>query len=402
MENKKFNFVVNNMSTSNAPQYTERVSRLGWVNYGEDNLYPDYLISLMNMSAKHNAILKRKSMMIGGNGWDTSNLDGVAISFLSNSYNELNLDQIVFRSAYDLELFGSFALEIIYSKDKTKIAEINYIPVNKVRLSEDNESIYFCNDWTNLRKFAPIKYPVYNPKNKTSNQILYVKEYRPGNEYYSQPEYISCVNWIELEYHISAFHLNQVKNGFMPSMIINFTTIPADDKMDEIIRQLKNDYSGAQGETVMFLFSDGIDRAAQITPITLNNSDERFIQLNKEITQGILVGHSVTNPGLFGVSQEGEMGQKSVILESLEMFQSMYISPKQQLIEDIYNKLLKQNGSQSKLVLNKYELDLEKIEEGSNSEIGYEQIEPIDIERQAKANLKGTILGTQKIININE
>ena len=61
------------------------------------------------------------------------------------------------------------------------------------------------------------------------------------------------------------------------------------------------------------------------------------------------------------------MGQKSIILESLEMFQSMYINPKQQLVEAVYNKLLKFNNSSSKLVLNKYKLDIEKITEGDGN-----------------------------------
>ena len=361
---KTVQFTVHNFNSSNAPQYIERITRAGYVSYGEDNLYPDYLISLMNRSAKHNAILKRKAMMIGGNGFDTTSIDGIAASFLANAYNDMSVNDIVFRSSYDLELFGAFAIEVIYSKDKTKIAELNYIPANKVRLSECGKYVYYSNDWSNLRKFAPEKYPAYNPKNPVGTQILYVKEYRPGSEYYGQPEYLSAVNWIDLEYEISAFHLNQVKTGFMPSMIINFTTgVPSDDEMKDVIRQLKNDFQGAQGESVMFLFSDGADRAAQITPVQLNNSDERFVILNKEITQGVLTGHSVTNPGLFGVSQEGELGMKSVILESLEIFQGMYIDPKQQIVETVYNKLLKFNGSSTKLKLNKYKLDLEKINE---------------------------------------
>lgn len=364
-DNKKTTqFVVHNFNSSNAPQYVEKAMRSGYISYGEDNLFPDYLISLMNRSAKHNAILKRKAMMIGGNGWDLNNLDGVAAQFVANPYNDMNLNEIVFRTAYDLELFGAFALEIIYSKDRSKIAEINYIPANKVRLSEDYKYVYYSNDWSNLRKFAPVKYPAFDPKNPVASQILYVKEYRPGSEYYGQPEYLSCINWVALEWEISTFHLNQVQNGFMPSMIINFTTgVPSDQEMKDVIRQLKSDYQGAQGETVMFLFSDGQEQVAQITPIQLNNSDERFIMLNKEITQGILTGHSVTNPGLFGISQEGELGQKNIILESLEMFQGMYIEPKQQIIEGIYNRLLRFNNSQSKLVLNKYKLDIEKISE---------------------------------------
>ena len=367
-ENKKdIQLAFHNFGTGEStPIYTERITRSGYISYGEDNLYPDYLISLMNRSAKHNAILKRKAMMIAGNGFNKTNVDGIAAQFLANPYNEMTIEEIAFRVAYDLELFGAFSLEIIYSKDKSKIAEVNYLPVNKIRLAEDHKNVFFSNDWCNLRKFGPEKYPTFDAKNPTATQILYAKEYRPGTEYYGIPEYISCVNWIELEYEISTFHLNQVKNGFLPSMVINFTNgVPSDDEMKDVIRQLKHDFTGAKGETVMFLFSDGKDRAAEITPITLNDSDERFIQLNNEITQGILTGHSVTNPGLFGISTPGELGQKSIILESLEMFQSMYIAPKQDIVANIFNKLLNFNGSTTKLELNKYELDIQKITEGS-------------------------------------
>lgn len=368
MEDKKdkdLQFTFHNFGLEEGlPIYTERITRSGYVSYGEDNLYPDYLISLMNRSAKHNAILKRKAMMIAGNGFNKDNIDGIAAQFLANPYNEMSIDEIAFRVAYDLELFGAFSLEIIYSKDKSKIAEINYLPVNKIRLGEDRKNIFFSNDWSNLRKFGPEKYPTFNTKNPVGTQILYAKEYRPGTEYYGIPEYISCVNWLELEYEISTFHLNQVKNGFMPSMVINFSNgVPTDDEMKDVIRQLKHDFQGAKGETVMFLFSDGKDRAAEITPITLNNSDERFIQLNKEITQGVLTGHSITNPGLFGISTPGELGQKSIILESLEIFQSMYIAPKQDIVANIFNQLLKFNNSTTKLYLNKYELDIQKITE---------------------------------------
>lgn len=347
-----------------AVQYTERISRAGFVLYGNDNLYPDFLISLMNRSAKHNAIVKRKASMIAGSGFVTEGLDGTAIRFISNVYNECNLNDMAYKSAYDLEIFGGFSLQIIYSKDKKSIAEINYLAQNKIRLSECKKYAYYSDDWANTKKYTPVKYPLYDPKNPTSTQILYYKEYRPGVEYYSQPGYIPAVNWITLEYEISAFHLNQVNNGFAPGMIINFTSgIPSDDEMREVIRQLQADFESARnaGKT-MFLFSDGQDRAAQITPVQLNNSDERFIQLNKEITQGIMIGHEVTNPEIFGVSVAAELGGKNNYLESLEVFQSTYVSPKQNQIDKVYNQLLKFNSSSSTLELKKYELDLQKVE----------------------------------------
>lgn len=364
-ENNKFQFHMFNMAdTSSLPIYVERKTRQGWITYGENNLYPDLMITLMNRSGKHNAILKRKSSMIAGNGWNMEKLDGKAVNFLANVYNEDNMNDIAYKAAFDLEIFGAFALQIIYSKDKSKIAEINFLPVNKIRLSECNEYVYYCEDWSNIRKNIPTKYPIFDPKNPQGSQVLYYKEYRPGNEYYGIPNYISAVNWIQLEYEVSQFHLSQVKNGFSPGMIINFTSgIPSDEEMRDVIKNLKMDFQGARnaGE-VMFLFSEGLDQSAQITPVQLNNSDERFIQLNKEITQGILVAHEVTNPGLFGISQEGELGQKNIILESLEIFQSVYVSPKQKQIEKVFNRLLRFNGSQSVLELNEYQIDIEKIE----------------------------------------
>lgn len=354
-----------NWDKSLAPQFVETISRRGFVNFGADNLYPDYLISLLNRSSKHNAIIKRKAMMVGGNGFVMDGLSTETINFISNVYDELNLNEILHRISFDFELFGGFALELIYSKDRTKIASINYIPFNKCRLSDCRKYVYYSDDWTNLNKFAPIKKPIMDLQNPVVNQILYVKEYRPGNEYYPTPDYLPIVPYCELEYDICLFHLNQVKNGFAPSMVITFNNgVPNDEEMRDVIHQLQNDYQGAMNSgKVMFLFSDGIERAPQITPIQLNNSDERFVELNREITQGILTGHQVTNPGLFGISVPGELGQKNVILESLEIFQSTYVDPKQKAIERIFNKLGRFNNLPDQLVLKKYSLDLEKINE---------------------------------------
>lgn len=354
---------VQEPGTSKAPQYEEKYTRGGWISYGADNLYPDYLISLMNRSGQHNAILERKSMMIAGNGWNKDGLDGQAAQFIANPYNEFNLDEIAYRCAYDLELFGAFSLEVLYSKDRSKIAEIKYLPNNKIRLSDDGSHMFYSNDWSNLRKFAPIKQPIFNTtKNLSSGQILYTKSYRPGVEFYGQPGYLPCVNWIELEYEVSCFHLNQVRKGFSPQLVINFAEVPTQEEIDDTIKRLKNDYKGAQGEVIMFTFGTN----TTITPIDLNDSDERFIELNKEMKEGMFIGHNITNPELFAKSVAGELGNKSTILESLEIFQSSYITPRQIIIENTFNKLLKVNGSSSKLKLNKYQLDLTKIETPTN------------------------------------
>lgn len=369
MEQNNFKYGIHKFEeiTSGAPIYREKVTRGGWVSYGDDNLYPEYLLSLQNRSAKHNSILQRKALMLGGNGWDKELIkdEQSAIKFFNNIYNDDNLDQILYKVGYDLELFGSFSLEIIYSKDGTKISEVNYLPVNKVRLSECEKYIYYSDDWSNTKKYPPIKKPKFDPSNPTQAQILYVREYRPGVEYYGIPDYISVVNWVELEYEISLYHLNQVKNGFHPSMIINFSNgVPSDDEINDTVKQMQNDFQGAmKAGKVMFLFSDGKERAVEVTPVQLNNSDERFIELNKEITQGILTGHNVVNPNAFGISVPGSLGGKNEILESIQLFQATYIEPKMRFLEGIFNRLSQFNDIVSPFVINPYKIDFTNIED---------------------------------------
>jgi len=66
--------------------------------------------------------------MIGGAGF--SSLDIRTEEFLI----ENNMDDILLRISYDYELYGNFALNIIWSRDRQSIAKINYIDVSKVRV----------------------------------------------------------------------------------------------------------------------------------------------------------------------------------------------------------------------------------------------------------------------------
>lgn len=368
MENKEnFKVKVINMSADYyIPKYEERKIKDAWITWGEGNNFPSRLLSLMNKSSKHNAILKTKAAMIGGNGFNKDNLSLSALQFIKNVYNKYDLDEILARVSYDLEIYGAFSLNIVWSRDRKSIAQINYIDPTKIRIATPNEnseidSYWVCDDWTSIRKHQPVLYPGFSTKNRSqASQILYVKDYRPGCEFYGIPEYISASNWIELEWEISMFHISSIRNGFHPSMVINFATgVPTEEEMDTVIRRLRQEYEGAaSGSKVIFTFSDGGDTAPTITPIQLNDSDQRFIELNKNVTEGILVGHRVVNPTLFGVKTEGELGGKNDILESMQVFQAQYIDPKQYLIEKVFNKLSRVNGITDILKINKFEIQL--------------------------------------------
>jgi len=55
--------------------FEEKSSGKGWINYGEDNLYPQYLVNLYQKSATHNALCTSIAYMIFAKGVQTDSLD---------------------------------------------------------------------------------------------------------------------------------------------------------------------------------------------------------------------------------------------------------------------------------------------------------------------------------------
>lgn len=357
----------------NLPQPTERVNKTKkWVEMGADNLYPNYLISLSIKSSLHSSILKQKSMLIGGGGWTKPNLSPEAQLFLKNIYNDDDLDEILFKCSTDIELYGGFYLNIIWSKDRNTISEINYIDPSKVRICipdvdekyPQGEKYWVSDGWENVQKYPPVLYDGFSTVNKKKrSQILYVKEYRPGNEWYAIPEYISGIKYIELEWEISNWHLNNVKNGFAPSMHVNFPIgQPSNEEAFEIIKRLKNQYQGSEmAGNVVVTFSDTPEGAVTFDPIELNASDSRFLMLNDATTDGILKAHRVVDPELFGIQTPGSLGTRANLMESLEIFQVQYINPKQRLIEKTFNWLKRINGIKDNLIIKAYEPSFSKL-----------------------------------------
>jgi hypothetical protein len=53
-----------NLEKTSELNYEEKMIRDGYISWGEDNLWPKYLQSLMDKSSKHNAVIKSKASMI--------------------------------------------------------------------------------------------------------------------------------------------------------------------------------------------------------------------------------------------------------------------------------------------------------------------------------------------------
>ncbi len=360
-----------NMSVQVIPQYEENFNRMGFIEFGYDNLFPQKLIKLMAESALNNAIICGKAQMVGGNGWVKKDLSPDALLFLKNVYSKYDLDELLARISYDKELYGAFALNIIWSKDRTKISQIDYVDPSKLRIAvpdnkyPDLDRYWLCDNWDDMRKHDPILYPGFSVSDrKKASQILYVKDYHPGSEYYGIPEYYSGINWINLEWEISQFHLSNIQRGFTPNYMINFISgNPSDEQKRVLKRQAENELKGAtRGGNNIITFTDK-DSVPIFTAMQTNDNDTKFIELCENMRQGIINAHRINDPAIFGINNDkGVIVSQSRNLNSIEEFQASYITPRQNSIEKVFNRLLRINNIYDNLKIEEYKIKYSKMD----------------------------------------
>ena len=322
------------------PQVTETANK-DWIQFGTDNLYPQYLLELYNGSSINNAIIKGVSSMIYGEGLEATNKQD------SNEHKEqwLRLTSLLGHSqkdllkclAFDLKLFGMCYVNTIWNKPRTKIVEMYHIPAQYIRSGKADgygnvNEYYYSADWTNTRKHKPRTYKAFDEKDRTNaSQVLCIKDYSPGSYYYSLPDYQGSTSYIQLDMEIAQFHLSNIKSGMFPSMAVNFANgVPTREERRTIERQINSKFGGSgNAGKILITFNDGKDTAPEIVPINANDNSDSYQFLSTETTQKVLTGHRVTSPLLFGVKGDGSgFGNNADELrDSYSLFNNTVIKP---------------------------------------------------------------------------
>ena len=332
-----------------------------WVQYGDNdyrNLFPSYLVDLYNNSATHAAVVNATAAMIAGDDLLVDESKDLAQyvdlkKFLANANSKETAHDIIVKLAFDLKLQGSFALNVIWSKDRTKIAEIYHIPAEQLRVGVPDEhgrvkDYYISADWAQYRKkeYMPKRVAAFNMQDRReASQIIYTGLYSPAMELYHTPDYVASTNWIEVDSLTADYHLNNIANGFSGSFFINFANgIPTKEERERIERQITQKFSGASnaGKFVLTFTEDGQEKP-EIVPIQVSNADKQYTVLNELCIQNIMIGHRVTSPMLLGVKTEGQLGGRNELIQAYEMYMNTVVKPYQNIILRTFKRLLAVN-----------------------------------------------------------
>ena len=321
----------------------EKENRSGWIDYGNDNLYPQYLINLYYNSPIHNALTNSIAFMIEGQGTGTI------------------LDSALQGIAFDLKLQGAFVAEVIWSMDFTRVVKINHLPFENCRLAYDKEEeeitgVWYSKDWKNSRskKGKPEFIPAFNPSQaqEQPRQVIYAHGMMAGSSYYPKPDYFGSLNYVELSHQMGLYHVNNILNGLFPSFIINFLNgIPQKEEREAIRREWEERLSGASNAgKFLMTFNEDPARTPDIQAFPLSDADKQYQFLSEETAKQIMVGHRVVSPLIHGIRDTTGFGSnKDEMLVGLEIFNNQVVKPYQRIITNTFAPIL---GSDLKIEMN--------------------------------------------------
>ena len=357
----EFGFV--NLSTYTSPEIKE-VNGENWIEYGADNNYFQYLIDRYNGSPTNNAAINGISQAIYGKG-----LNATDANRKPNEYAQmisLFKKDVVRKLCYDLKLMGQCAIQVIYTKDRKKIAQLEHMPIETLRAEKANEegeipAFYYFKDWVNIKRSDdPLRIPAYGMSNENI-EIYYIKPYKSGFYYYSPVDYQGGLQYAELEEEVSNYHLNNILNGLAPSMLINFNNgTPNQEERQLIESKIAQKFSGTSNAGKFILaFNDNKESQAEITPVQLSDAHNQYQFLSDEATKKIMVSHRIVSPMLLGIKDSSGLGNNADEIKTASLLMdNTVIRPFQELLIDTFDNILAYN----EIALNLYFTTLQPLE----------------------------------------
>mgnify|MGYP003627046037 FL=1 len=232
------------------PEFEEVIKNKDYVYYGENNLFPQYLIELHDYSALHRTCITAKRDNVSGKGLTTENPEDEDRLMMANSYNTVY--DVFKKTAFDMVMFGGYAIQVIYKEDRSLgISEFYHLDFSKIRSGKKNEvgvitTYYYSDDWSNIRKNPIKEIPAFNMlKTDEPIQMIYYNTYTPSQSYYPKVDYLASIQSINIDVEIKNFHLSNIQNSLNPSLFISFNNgIPSDEERQEMYEHLQGRYSG--------------------------------------------------------------------------------------------------------------------------------------------------------------
>lgn len=314
---------LNPFVTTNLPTLTESNSGKGFVTYGDDNRYPDFLLSLYdNVSTLRSVIDGCVDYVVG---------EGVFRDEECTTPDE-SLTELCRNITFDYYMFGGFCVEVLRNA-YSGVATINYIPFERVRANEDKTKFYYSEDWSkSYGRVRSIEIPAYDPNSKDYRSFYYYSKNRRG--VYPLPLWNSAIKAALTESKVNEYWLNGISNGFSSSALISLNNgVPEDEQKQEIEKYFTEKFTGSENAgRILLSFSPDKEHAPDILTLSTEDFSEKYKACVDRAREEIFIAFRATS-NLFGLQKEGIGFNTQEYADAYTLFNKTVITPVRNIIK---------------------------------------------------------------------
>jgi hypothetical protein len=331
----------------------------GYVRFGSDNLYPQYMNQMYYMSPLHGSIVdfKTNATIGGGYTFDESKLTDMEKVVLYAFGKKIGFKDTLKTITKDVILHGRCYFTIELKGGKTH--NVKRIAPEKVRINQA-KTLYAVNeDWQfglQIRTYEP-----YHPECKDGTYLYAYEQKSVGQDYYPLPQYTSALNFAFLSGELSYLQKSNIQNSIFPSFAMMFPKKPQGPEEMQLIKDTVNKLKGAEnaGKAVAF-FANNKESLPDLVNVPTNSNDELFRGVSELNTEQICFAHTI-DPILLGVRTSGALGSGSDIKQAYVIFEKNTIIPLRETITDVMNGLLRAVGINAHVEITNYQIVNETI-----------------------------------------
>lgn len=338
-ENKTnfYTFALNPYVSTNKVENVEKeVNGKGFIMWGSDNQYPNYLYDLYENCATLQSVINGTVDFVCGD----------SVQFFLEECNKKgeNIEDIVKKIAVDYLIFGGFALQVV-KNPFGNVVEIYWVDMLKLRSDAKNEVFFYSEDWSkSVGRVKCLQYPKWAKDDENPTSIYFFKGSK-SRRVYPSPVYNAAIDSAEIEKRITEFHLNEISNNFLSSKIINFNNGTPDlEQMNEVERNLSEKFGGSSNAgRFLVSFNENKDSETTVTSLGEDGFADRYNALAERVESQIFTAFRAT-PNLFGLPTKTTGFSMQEYEEAFKLYNRTAVKPIQKVIIDAFEKIFGQKG----------------------------------------------------------
>ncbi len=357
-----------------------------WIDFGKNNLYPQFLCSLLSISGVHGKIVKAKADLIAGDGliFKGKQADEANQWYAANNY----YDRLQVPMSTDIATFGALSCYIKPTKNSGGEDDLHLykIETEDVRLGKPKEmgsgffisnKVFRSEHWKarntnkdeiieNYRFFTQddLDYLFSEKDKKEFESVINSGKgfiYYDGldskiSRYYSMPDYHSepFFDAVQMDGELMKFDVNELRNGLSTGHIITIIREDfsvTDQAKERRIRQeerdmVSNDMAGSENARNITIVratppATGTDvkKPMQIDAVPNSNNKDTHSRLDNRKNTYMLIGHGIPDANIIGIpnlSASGFASQGGKMNEAMKVFMTHTIKG----LRNIYTRFI--------------------------------------------------------------